>query len=148
MLAQRLSLAAAAAFMLLSINACSRENGPTLTAPDAFAQAQAGKLTLIDIRRPDEWRQTGVARDALQINMAHPQGAAGFVQQVSAELGGDRNAPIGLICRTGNRTTQMQQVLTDAGFTQVYNIKEGMAGSGAGPGWIAHGLPIEKCERC
>jgi rhodanese-related sulfurtransferase len=134
--------------MLLSINACSRESGPTLTAPDAWAQAQAGKLTLIDIRRPDEWRQTGVARDALQINMAHPQGAAGFVQQVAAELGGDRNAPIGLICRTGNRTTQMQQVLTDAGFTQVYNVKEGMAGSGAGPGWIARGLPIEKCERC
>ena len=148
MFKQGLSIAAAAAFMLLSINACSRDSGPTLTAPDAYAQAQAGKLTLIDIRRPDEWRQTGVAKDALQINMAHPQGAAGFVQQVAAELGGDKNAPIALICRTGNRTTQMQQALRDAGFTQVYNIKEGMAGSGAGPGWIARGLPLEACERC
>jgi len=148
MLAQRLSIAAAAAFMLLSINACSRESGPTLAAPDAYAQAQAGKLTLIDIRRPDEWKQTGVAKDALQINMAHPQGTAGFVQQVTAELGGDKNAPIGLICRTGNRTTHMQQVLREAGFAQVYNIKEGMVGSGAGPGWIARGLPVEACERC
>ena len=148
MLMQRLSLAAAAALMLLSINACSRDSGPTLAAPDAYAQAQAGKLTLIDIRRPDEWRQTGVAKDALQINMAHPQGMAGFVQQVTAELGGDRNAPIGLICRTGNRTTQMQQVLREAGFTQVYNIKEGMAGSAAGPGWIARGLPLQACDRC
>jgi rhodanese-related sulfurtransferase len=146
MFTQRLSIVAAAAIMLLSINACSRDSGPTLTATDAYAQTQAGKLTLIDIRRPDEWKQTGVAKDALQINMA--QGDSGFVAQVTAETGGDKNTPIGLICRTGNRTTQMQRVLTDAGFTQVYNIKEGMAGSGAGPGWIARGLPVEACERC
>ena len=148
MLMQRLTLATAAAFLLLSINACSQDSGPTLAAPDAFTQAQAGQLTLIDIRRPDEWKQTGVAKGALQINMAHPQGDAGFVAQVMAETGGDKNAPIGLICRTGNRTTQMQRVLTEAGFTRVYNIKEGMAGSGAGPGWVARGLPVEPCERC
>ena len=148
MFVQRLSVAAAAALMLLSINACSRDSGPTLAAPDAYAQAQSGTLTLIDIRRPDEWRQTGVAKDALRINMAHPQGVSGFVQQVAAELGGDKNAPIGLICRTGNRTTQMQRVLREAGFTQVYNIKEGMAGSSAGAGWIARGLPVEPCTHC
>ena len=50
MSASRLSLAALAAFVLLSIHACSRENGPTLSAPDAYARAQAGTLTLIDIR--------------------------------------------------------------------------------------------------
>lgn len=148
MFVHRLAVAAIASLMLLSINACSRDSGPTLAAPEAYAQAQAGKLTLIDIRRPDEWRQTGVAKNALQINMAHPQGMAGFVQQVTAELGGDRNAPIGLICRTGSRTTQMQQALREAGFTQVYNIREGVAGSAAGPGWIARGLPLQACDRC
>jgi rhodanese-related sulfurtransferase len=148
MIVQRLSLAAVAASMLLSITACSRDNGPALTATEAHAQVQAGTLTLIDIRRPDEWRQTGVAQDALRINMAHPQGASGFVQQVAAELGGDRNAPIGLICRTGNRTTHMQQALREAGFTRVYNIREGMVGSAAGPGWIARGLPVEACPTC
>lgn len=148
MFAQRLTLTIATTLMLLSISACSRDSGPMLTAPEAFTQAQAGQLTLIDIRRPDEWRQTGVAKDALRINMAHPQGESGFVKQVEAELGGDRNAPIGLICRTGNRTTHMQRTLREAGFTQVYNIKEGMAGSTAGPGWIARGLPVEACARC
>lgn len=148
MLAQRLFIASTTALMLLSLSACSRDSGPTLAAPDAYAQAAAGKLTLIDIRRPEEWRQTGVARGALQINMAHPQGTPGFVQQVAAEVGGDRSAPIGLICRTGNRTTQMQHALREAGFTRVYNIKEGMAGSSAGPGWLARGLPVESCTRC
>lgn len=148
MLVQRLSLAAAAALMLLSINAYSKEAGPMLAAPEAYAQAQAGKLTLIDIRRPDEWRQTGVAQGAIRINMLHPQGPQGFARQVLAEVNGNRDAPIGLICRTGNRTTHMQQVLRDAGFTQVINIKEGMAGSAAGPGWIKRGLPVEACATC
>jgi len=148
MFAQRLTVAAAAALILLSISACSTESGPTLTAPEAFEKAQTGQLTLIDIRRPDEWRQTGVAPDALRINMVHPQGVTGFVQQVGAELEGQRDTPIGIICRTGNRTTHMQKALQEAGFTQVYNIKEGMVGSGAGPGWIARGLPVEPCKTC
>jgi rhodanese-related sulfurtransferase len=147
MLMQGFSVAAAA-LMLLSISACSQDSGPNLSAPDAYTQTQAGQLTLIDIRRPDEWRQTGVAQDALRINMAHPQGAAGFVPQVAAEVDGDKNAPIGLICRTGNRSTHMQQALRQAGFTQVYNIKEGMVGSSAGPGWIKRGLPVEPCPTC
>ena len=148
MLVQRLSVAAAAALLLLSVNACSREGPPTLSAPDAYAQVQAGKLTLIDIRRPDEWRQTGVAKGAIRVNMLHPQGPQGFVRQVLAEVDGNMDAPIGLICRTGNRTTHMQKVLQDAGFTQVINIKEGMVGSAAGPGWLARGLPVEACKTC
>jgi rhodanese-related sulfurtransferase len=143
----RFTLAAGAA-LLISLSGCAQESGPSVAAPEAWSQAQAGQLTLIDIRRPDEWKQTGVAKGALEINMAHPQGAAGFVKQVEAELGGNKHAPVGLICRTGNRTTQMQKVLTDAGFTNVVNIKEGMAGSGAGPGWLARGLPTEPCKTC
>lgn len=148
MFAQRLTVAAAAALILLSISACSPEAGPTLTASEAFEKAQVGQLTLIDIRRPDEWRQTGIAEGALRINMVHPQGVTGFVQQVGAELDGQRDTPIGLVCRTGNRTTHMQKALQEAGFTQVYNIKEGMVGSAAGPGWIARGLPVEPCKTC
>lgn len=133
----------AAVVTLLSAAACSPDSGPTLSAPAAHARAQAGTLTLIDIRRPDEWRQTGVAEDALRVNMEHPKGIAGFVGQVAAEVEGDTGAPIGLICRTGNRSRQMQRALREAGFTEVYNVEEGMAGSRAGPGWAARGLPVE-----
>jgi rhodanese-related sulfurtransferase len=144
----RLSISVITAFMLLSINACSRDSGPTLSAPDAYAQAQAGNLTLIDIRHPDEWHLTGVAKGALHIDMASNQGGVGFAQKVTTALGGDKNRPIGLISLAGNRGSNAQQVLREAGFTHVYNIKEGMAGSSAGPGWIARGLPVVACERC
>ena len=135
-------------FVALSLSACLSEAGPTLSAPEARDQVQAGAITLIDIRTPAEWRQTGVASGAVRIDMHNPKGPQGFVDAVLAQVQGDRNAPIALICRTGNRTTAMQKVLQDQGFTRVYNVKEGMAGSAAGPGWIKRGLPIEACKQC
>lgn len=122
--------------------------GATLSAPEALAAAEAGRLVIIDIRTPPEWRQTGVAKGASLINMRHPQGAPGFLAEVLQRVGGDKGAPIALICRTGNRTTQVQKYLEAQGFTRVYNIKEGMAGSAAGPGWLRRGLPVEACTRC
>jgi rhodanese-related sulfurtransferase len=148
MSAQRLSLASLAVFVLLTSYACSQDSGPTLTAPDAYAKAQAGTLTLIDIRHPEEWRQTGVAKGALRIDMPSTQGKDGFVQRVAAEMGGKKNAPIALLSTAGNRATNAQQMLRDEGFTQVYNVKEGMNGGNAGPGWIARGLPVQPCPNC
>lgn len=119
-----------------------------IAAPEAFEAARAGKLTIIDIRTPPEWKQTGVAQGATLINMLHPQGAAGFLNAVLAKVGGDRTAPIALICRTGNRTSQVLRFLKAQGFTQVSHIPEGMAGSPSGPGWLARRLPTEACSVC
>jgi rhodanese-related sulfurtransferase len=118
---------------------------PDMAAPDAAAAAAAGKITLIDIRTPPEWKETGIAKGAKLLNMQHPQGAPGFTNALLEQVNGDKSAPIALICRTGNRTTQVQRYLQSVGFTQVYNVKEGMAGSAAGPGWIKRGLPVDSC---
>ncbi len=144
----RLSVAVLAAYVLLSLYACSRDPGPTLTAPAAYAQAQAGKLTLIDVRTPDEWRQTGVASGALRISMADAQGETGFIRQVDAALGGDKSTPVGLIGLAGNRAANAQKALLESGFSHVYTIREGMLGGSAGPGWIARKLPVDPCPRC
>ncbi len=148
MLTRRLLASLAACLMLLPFLARAAEPGPDISAPEAYALIQSGKMLLIDIRRPDEWRHTGVAKDARRINMEHPQGLMGFLREVALEVKGDGNAPIGLICRTGNRTTHIQKLMQQVGFTNVYNIKEGMIGSAAGPGWIARGLPVEPCMAC
>ena len=110
------------------------EQRPNIPADEAWELAGQGRLTIIDIRTPQEWRQTGVAEGVVRINMLHPNGPSGFAAEVLRQVDGDRDAPIGLICRTGNRTTQVQRYLLSQGFTQVYNIREGMAGSAAGPG--------------
>lgn len=133
-------------FVLLT--ACLSEAGPTLSAPEAYEQSRAGRVTLIDIRTPSEWRQTGVAEGAHRVNLHNPRGIEGFVARILADVDGNKDAPIALICRTGSRTTQAQKVLMDQGFTKVYNVNEGMAGSGAGPGWLKRGLPVESCKQC
>lgn len=145
----------AASLLIATTAACSprdeaAQSMPMLEigAPEAHRRVQTGELTLIDIRRPEEWRQTGVAQGAARINMLHPGGMQGFANAVLQQVNGNLDAPIGIICRTGNRTTQMQQHLQAAGFSQIYNIKEGMVGSAAGPGWIRQGLPVEACVRC
>jgi len=119
---------------------------PDMTAPEALAASQSGKVRLIDIRTPQEWRQTGVAPGAGRVDMY--RGAEHLLRGVLQEVKGDRDAPIALICRTGNRTTQAQRFLQQQGFTQVFNVKEGMAGSAAGPGWLRRGLPVESCVAC
>jgi len=142
------SLIAALILSMLLMVGCLPTTGPTLTTPEAFQRMRNGELTLIDIRTPEEWRQTGIAEGARRVDMRQPQGAAGFTDRVLAEVGGDKTAPIALICRTGNRSGQMQQELMSRGFTNVYNVIGGMAGSPADSGWLAQGLPIRPCPQC
>lgn len=133
---------------LLASGAARAASEDTVSADVAFAELQAGDIVLVDIRRPEEWRQTGVAQGAKRINMLHPKGLQGFAQELYAAVDQDLSAPIVLICRTGNRTSRLQPILKQAGFTNIRHVPEGMVGSRAGPGWIKRGLPIEPCTNC
>ena len=104
----------------------------------ALAGVTKGKLTLLDIRRPDEWALTGVATGAVPLDMR----GSDFTERLDQLLGGNRSAPIALICARGVRSRRLAAKLTSAGFTAVVDVTEGMLGSAAGPGWIARGLPI------
>ena len=111
-----------------------------ISAPDAYALAQAGEITLIDIRTPREWRNTGVPEGAALINMRDRD----FVDQVLAQIGGDKSTPIALSCATGGRSSNSARKLRELGFTNVSDVSEGFHGNRtAGPGWEARGLPIE-----
>lgn len=132
--------------LLLGLLSSPAFAAPDISAPDAFAAASAGTITLIDIRTPEEWRRTGVAPGAGRVDFH--RGPEHLLRNVLQQTGGDRNAPIALICRTGNRTTHAQAFLQRQGFTQVFNVKEGMAGSAAGPGWLKRGLPVDACAQC
>jgi rhodanese-related sulfurtransferase len=133
--------AALAWLAALCLSPAIAAQGLELSAPDALAASDAGKLLLIDVRTPGEWGQTGVPRGAARIDMS--QAAAGFLQDVLKQTKGNKNAPVALICRTGNRSTQAQAFLQAQGFTRVANVREGMAGSAAGPGWLKRALPLQ-----
>ena len=133
-------LAGAAAFSGHWFNIAARTDGDSrITAPDALAAVEAGAITLVDIRRPDEWALTGIGRGARPLDMRRGDFEAALLELVK----GDRTAPIALICARGVRSRGMAKRLAQAGFTHVIDVPEGMMGSGAGPGWIARGLPVE-----
>lgn len=119
-----------------------------ISPADAFTQAQAGKLTIIDVRTREEWRQSGLPAGAIPISLQQPGGEAAFPQAVLAAVGGDRDRPIAVICRSGRRSHQAQQWLQQAGFTHVLDIRGGMAGAGDSPGWLGSGLPTAPCPDC
>jgi rhodanese-related sulfurtransferase len=137
-----------AAVLLLSLAFPALAEIKTISAPEALQAARKGEVVLVDIRQPEEWKQTGVADGAKLIPMRHPEGGAGFVRDLLAAAKGDRNAPIALICRTGNRSAATAKALADAGFTRILDVSEGMAGSSAGPGWIRRDLPMTRCPVC
>lgn len=82
-------------------------------------------MIIVDIRTEGEWMQTGIVPGSKTIVFFDERGgydAEGFLKQIDA-LGG-KEVEIGLICRTGARTSQV------AGFMkqQGYNVKNLVGG--------------------
>ncbi len=111
----------------------------TLLDPEqAHAQALAGEILLIDIRRPDEWKLTGVAEAAVPIDMRRRD----FIDAARAEQAKRGGVPVALICARGVRSRRMTNALADANVGPIIDIPEGMLGSRAGPGWLKRNLPV------
>lgn len=48
----------------------------------------------------------------------------------------DKSKPIVLMCNSGNRSVDAAQIFWDAGFTEIYNLEDGIQG------WMSDDLPI------
>jgi rhodanese-related sulfurtransferase len=114
--------------------------GAELTPPEAFAEAAAGDLLLVDIRRPDEWAATGIAEGAVPLDMRRRD----FADVLRAAIGSATDRPVALICARGVRSDRLSARLTAAGFTRIVDVPEGMLGSAAGPGWLGRDLPVAR----
>ena len=121
-----------------------------LTPDEARAMAARGELTIVDIRLPAEWERTGVPEGALAISLQDQnlQPRRDFVADVVAALANDPGRPIALICARGHRSAYARQLLLASGFTEVFDIREGVIGGEHGPGWLARALPTEPCTLC
>ncbi|MGV6804468.1 MAG: rhodanese-like domain-containing protein [Ruegeria sp.] len=109
-----------------------------MSAPEVARLVEAGDLVLLDIRSPQEWEESGVARGALPISMHEPDFPK-RLQEVLSRIPPER---IGLICATGGRSNYVAEVLEKNGIGGVVDVSEGMFGNGTNPGWIARGLPV------
>ena len=137
----------ASAILILLASASAADEG-RISAPEALERLASGHLTVSDVRSPREWRQSGVPLGAKAITMHDPQGMERFYENVLAAVGGDKSRPVATICARGKRSHYTRTFLEARGFSQVFDISEGMLGRGGQPGWLKRGLPTAACDNC
>jgi rhodanese-related sulfurtransferase len=96
-------------------------------------------VPLYDIRRPEEWRQTGVVEGSRPLTWVDDAGRVNpaFLDTIQRDI--PRDQPVAVICRTGNRTAQLARELMEKhGYTRVYNVTDGITA------WLAEGHPVAR----
>jgi rhodanese-related sulfurtransferase len=126
------------ALALMATPALAQSALPTISVREAQERAASGQSVLVDIRTPEEWADTGVAQGAVRLDMT----SSGFEIRLAAIRAENPGKQIDLICRTGNRTRQVQEALGKRGWQGLVNVRGGMLGDGRNAGWLDEKLPV------
>ncbi len=78
-----------------------------------------GDYVFIDVRTPEEYAEDGI--DDIFINID----SSVAVDEITSNYDKDDN--IVLVCRSGNRSSQVAKGLVNNGFTNVYNVEYGLS---------------------
>ncbi len=123
------------ALLLLSVSVWAEFKS---ISAEELTKLQAKGVPVIDIRTPQEWRQTGIIKGAHKMMFFTPRGEAN-VAEWFFELGRlvkDKSSPIVLYCAHANRTKVLGRALDQMGFAKVYELEGGIEN-----GWIKKGKP-------
>jgi len=96
-------------------------------------------VKIVDIRRPDEWKETGVIEGSILLTAFDEKGrfVRSFPSEFTKTVATDEE--VILICRTGRRSSALANALVNqAGYSRVLNVKDGI------PRWLAEGGAVVK----
>lgn len=130
-----------AALMVLVVSLSGCFEPPPYTSLDnqqLQSMLQQGAV-IFDIRRQEEWRETGVVANSRLLTFVDASGRLmpGFLEAFTASVGKDD--PVILICRTGNRTDVLaRHLVTSMGYTRVFNVRHGITD------WISDGGAVTR----
>jgi rhodanese-related sulfurtransferase len=128
----------AVGLLLMLLSACSEP--PYGNVNNAELQMMLEQNTPIyDVRRPEEWRQTGVIEGSKLLTFVDASGRLqpDFIDRFTSAIG--QNDPVILICRTGSRTSTLARLLVEQlGYTRVYNVRDGITR------WISDDRPVTR----
>lgn len=85
---------------------------------------------ILDVREPDEYKAGHILNSQLL--------PLGKLKERIGELSKHKDAPIVVVCRSGNRSGTACSMLTKQGFSQVYNLAGGIIA------WQKSSLPVQK----
>lgn len=109
---------------------------------DALQLLHARGVTIIDVRRQDEWEQTGLVPGSHAITFFDEKGrydVRQWLDQVSRITSPDK--PVVLICAHGVRSSKIAELLDKRlGYADVHNVTEGIVS------WIKSNNPVEPWE--
>jgi len=94
-------------------------------------------VKVIDIRRPEEWKKTGIVEGSLLLTAFNRrmQIEKGFAEKLEAMVKKDEEFV--LICRSGNRSSVLANALSRrAGYTKIQNVSYGIVD------WIGKKYPV------
>lgn len=100
-----------------------------LLTPAEFKEKSVN-YTIIDIRTPYEFKQ-GFIKGAVNINYYDKNFLENFVNY-------DKNEPVFIYCRSGNRTSSASKKIVKAGFLNVYDLQGGISN------WVRNNNQIQK----
>ncbi|MBO6757622.1 MAG: FKBP-type peptidyl-prolyl cis-trans isomerase [Roseibium sp.] len=106
---------------------------------DEIKAALAAGTPVIDIRRPDEWKATGVIPGVRLLTFFDASGNVNpnFGAELQKVISGPADKVV-FICQAGNRSKVLSEYLSgQAGFTNVANVTQGMNG------WLGAGETVE-----
>ena len=95
-------------------------------------------IPLIDIRRKDEWKSTGIVENSMLMTFFDKNGKANTNEWLK-ELNkiANKNDPVILICRTGRRTGIISKFLSEkVGYRLIYDVTDGITD------WIKKGNTV------
>jgi len=128
----------AVGLLLPGLSACSEP--PYTNVDNAQLQSMLEQdVPIYDVRRQDEWRQTGVIEGSKLLTFVDASGRLkpDFLDRFTAAAG--KHDPVILVCRTGSRTSTLARYLVEElGYTQVYNVRDGITR------WISDGKPVKR----
>jgi len=107
----------------------------SLSAREAYDAARAGALLLLDIRTPEEWRDTGLPQGATALDVETPA----FEVRLAGLRLDHPGKRIALIDRSGALSASIRTKLAGRGFRDIVAVRGGMLGPG---GWLAEKLPV------
>jgi rhodanese-related sulfurtransferase len=127
--------------MLTGLSACSEP--PYNNVDNVQLQSMLEQnIPVYDVRRPEEWLQTGVVEGSQLLTFVDGNGRMmpDFLDRFTTEVG--QHDPVILICRTGSRTGTLARYLVEQmGYTQVFNVRNGIKR------WISDDRPVKRISR-
>lgn len=107
----------------------------TITPRQLYEKAQAGRVEVLDVRTPAEFREV------------HAEGAVNLpLDRLSADKhmqsrNGSGEEPLYVICRSGSRASKACEKFVAAGYTNVVNVEGGT------DAWATAGLPVVRGKK-